>query len=159
MTPISTWNKGPQSLFRQDAQPPGGQAPPWRQPEGFTLLEVMIAISLLAIALTTLFGSQAQSVSLASTIQFNTQAPLLARLKLSEFTAMADRPGADRGDFGDDFPGFHWQIETMDVTMESSKILNKPAESLQRLTLTVSRGDKNQYSYELRSYALKKPES
>lgn len=119
----------------------------------------MVAISLLAIALTTLFGSQAQSVSLASTIQFNTQAPLLARLKLSEFTAMSDRPVADRGDFGDDFPGFHWQVEAMDVTLESSKILNKPAESLQRLTLTVSRGDKDQYSYELRCYVLKKPES
>jgi len=36
----------------------------------------MIAISLLAIALTTLFGSQSQSVSLGGTVKFNTQAPL-----------------------------------------------------------------------------------
>lgn len=116
----------------------------------------MIAIAILAIALTTLFGSQAQSVSLAATIKFNTQAPFLARLKLAEFSTTADRPATDRGDFGDDFPGFHWQLESEDVTLEKSKIVNKLADSLQRLSLTVTWGDKDQFSYQLHSYELKK---
>jgi prepilin-type N-terminal cleavage/methylation domain-containing protein len=34
--------------------------------KGFTLLEVMIAVALIAIALTTLLGSQSQSVSFAN---------------------------------------------------------------------------------------------
>lgn len=122
---------------------------------GFTLLEVMIAISLLAIALTTLFGSQSQSVSLGSTTKFNTQAPFLAQLKLAEFTRATERPTFDSGDFGDQFPGYQWKIETEDANLEASKILSKVGDTLQRLTLTVSWGN-NSYVYEIKSYLLKK---
>lgn len=122
---------------------------------GFTLLEVMIAVSLLAISLTTLFGSQSQSVSLGSITKFNTQAPLLAQLKLAEFTRTIDRPTSDRGDFGDEFPGYQWKMETEDANLEASEILSKLEEdTLQRLSLTVSWGD-NLYVYEIKSYLLK----
>jgi len=155
MIPISTWNKG-LLLTLPGYAPRDQRSPQSRLQDGFTLLEVMIAIAILAIALTTLFGSQAQSVSLAATIKFNTQAPFLARLKLAEFSTTADRPATDRGDFGDDFPGFHWQLESEDVIQEQSKLVNKLADSLQRLSLTVTWGDKDQFSYQLRSYELKK---
>ncbi len=118
----------------------------------------MIAIVLLSIALTTLFGSQAQSVSLAATVKFNTQAPLLAQLKLTELSGKTDRPAADSGDFGEDFPGFHWQLESNDALLTTSKIVSKLTDSLQRLTLSVTWGEKGQYSYQLESYVLKKPE-
>jgi len=121
---------------------------------GFTLLEVMIAISLLAISLTTLFGSQSQSVSLGSITKFNTQAPLLAQLKLAEFTRTIDRPTSDSGDFGDKFPGYQWKMETEDANLEASEILSKLEDTLQRLSLTVSWGD-NLYVYEIKSYLLK----
>ncbi len=121
---------------------------------GFTLLEVMIAISLLAISLTTLFGSQSQSVSLGSITKFNTQAPLLAQLKLAEFTRTTERPTSDSGDFGDEFPGYQWKMETEDANLESSEILSKLEDTLQRLSLTVSWGD-NRYVYEIQSYLLK----
>ncbi|NIP42655.1 MAG: type II secretion system protein, partial [Gammaproteobacteria bacterium] len=42
--------------------------------KGFTLLEVMIAVALIAIALTTLLGSQSQSVSFANSAKFETMA-------------------------------------------------------------------------------------
>ena len=121
---------------------------------GFTLLEVMVAISLLAIALTTLFGSQSQSVSLGSTTKFNTQAPLLAQWKLAEITGTTERLTSDSGDFGDKFPGYQWKIETEDANLEASKILSKLENTLQRLTLTVSWGD-NRYVYKVQSYLLK----
>lgn len=121
---------------------------------GFTLLEVMIAISLLAISLTTLFGSQSQSVSLGSITKFNTQAPLLAQLKLAEFTRTTERPTSDSGDFGDEFPGYQWKMETEDANLEASEILSKLEGTLQRLSLTVSWGD-NRYVYEIKSYLLK----
>ena len=121
---------------------------------GFTLLEVMIAISLLAISLTTLFGSQSQSVSLGSITKFNTQAPLLAQLKLAEFTRTTERPTSDSGDFGYEFPGYQWKMETEDANLEASEILSKLEDTLQRLSLTVSWGD-NLYVYEIKSYLLK----
>ena len=121
---------------------------------GFTLLEVMIAISLLAISLTTLFGSQSQSVSLGSITKFNTQAPLLAQLKLAEFTRTIDRPTSDSGDFGDEFPGYQWKMEIEDANLEASEILSKLEDTLQLLSLTVSWGE-NRYVYEIKSYLLK----
>lgn len=121
---------------------------------GFTLLEVMIAISLLAISLTTLFGSQSQSVSLGSTTKFNTQAPFLAQQKLAEYTRTIDRPTSDSGDFGDKFPGYQWKIEAEDANLETSKILSKLEDTFQRVTLTVSWGD-NHYVYQVQSYLFK----
>jgi general secretion pathway protein I len=144
MTPISVWNKNHLSSVSEFAG----------KHDGFTLLEVMIAVSLLAIALTTLFGSQSQSVSLGSTTKFNIQAPLLAQLKLVEFTRTTDRPSSDSGDFGDKFPGYQWKIETEDANLETSPILSKLEDTLQRLTLTVSWGD-NRYVYQVQSYLLK----
>lgn len=114
----------------------------------------MIAISLLAIALTTLFGSQSQSVSLGGTVKFNTQAPLLAQMKLAEFSTNAENPSSDSGDFGDDFPGYQWKMETEDVKLETSEILSKLADTLQLLTLTVSWGD-DHYVYRIQSYLPK----
>ncbi len=148
MTPILVWSKNYFSFVPGFAHKHGG----------FTLLEVMIAISLLAIALTTLFGSQSQSVSLCSTTKFNTQAPFLAQLKLAEFTRATERPTSDNGDFGDQFPGYQWKIETEDANLEASKILSKVGNTLQRLTLTVSWGN-NRYTYEIKSYLLKKTAS
>jgi general secretion pathway protein I len=152
MTPTSVWNSKP--FFRRFRF---GPLPEFPSPGegGFTLLEVMIAISLLAISLTTLFGSQSQSVSLGLVSKFNTQAPLLAQLKLAEFATAADLPSSDSGDFGDDFPGFQWKMETNDVILETSKILSDLEGGLQVLTLTVSWG--KDYSYQLQSYLLKNP--
>jgi general secretion pathway protein I len=116
----------------------------------------MIAISLLAIALTTLFGSQSQSVSLGSTTRFNIQAPLLAQLKLAEFAGALERAVSDSGDFGDEFPGFQWQVETEEASLETSTILSNLDGTLQRLTLTVSWGDES-FSYQLQSYLFNNP--
>jgi general secretion pathway protein I len=151
MIPISVWSKNHLSsesgFAHKHCLSPLGDG-------GFTLLEVMIAISLLAISLTTLFGSQSQSVSLGSITKFNTQAPLLAQLKLTEFSRTPESPASDSGDFGDEFPGYKWKIETEDANLEASEILSKLQDTLQRLTLTVSWGD-NRYVYEIKSYLLK----
>ena len=47
--------------------------------EGFTLLEVMVAMAIIAIAMTAVLNSQSQSISLASEAKFSTTAALLAR--------------------------------------------------------------------------------
>ncbi|MGW8160951.1 MAG: type IV pilus modification PilV family protein, partial [Desulfobulbales bacterium] len=79
--------------------------------KGFTLLEVMVAMALIAIALTTLLGSQSQSVSFANSAKFETMAALLAQSKMSEITTLAkDRLASDSGDFGDDYPGYTWEV-------------------------------------------------
>ena len=77
---------------------------------GFTLLEVMISVAIIAIALTALLGSQSQSVSYANSAKFETMAALLAQKKMSEMVIQdpASLTSAN-GDFGDDYPGYTWE--------------------------------------------------
>lgn len=122
---------------------------------GFTLLEVMIALAILAIALTSLFGSQSSSVALATETRFNIQAPLLAQLQLARFHS-TEEVYADSGDFDDEFPGFQWKLTVEDALFPESELLQTLDSKLQHLTLVVSWGDE-QYSYQLDSYQESKP--
>ena len=54
---------------------------------GFTLLEVMIAMAILAITLVALYQSQSQSISMATDSRFLTTASLLAQTRMAEIDA------------------------------------------------------------------------
>jgi general secretion pathway protein I len=114
---------------------------------GFTLLEVMIAVAILAIALVTLLGSQSQSVSFANSAKFETMAALLAQSKMSEITIQAaDSLSSDSGDFGEDYPGYKWEATVSDVSYEG---LDAISDYLKQIDLAVTWGT---LSYNLRLY-------
>lgn len=117
---------------------------------GFTLLEVMIAMAILAIALTSLFGSQSASVALATETRFNIQAPLLAQMQLARLQS-SENVVADNGTFGDEFPGFQWELIVEDALFPESELLQQLDTKLQHLILIVSWGDEL-YSFQLDSY-------
>lgn len=115
--------------------------------KGFTLLEVMIAVALIAIALTTLLGSQSQSVSFANSAKFETMAALLAQSKMSEITVQ--EPGEltnDSGDFGDDYPGYAWEVNVSDIVIPG---MDNISDYLKQVDLTVTWGV---FSYNVRLY-------
>lgn len=115
--------------------------------KGFTLLEVMIAVALIAIALTTLLVSQSQSVSFANSAKFETMAALLAQSKMSELTLLdADSLSSDSGDFGDDYPGYAWEAVVSDISIEG---VDNISDYLKQVDLTVTWGV---FSYNLRLY-------
>lgn len=77
---------------------------------GFTLLEVMVALAILAVALVVLLGLRNRDVQLQAYARDLTRATLLAR----EMAATVDAEGTPslgyvEGDFGPDQPGFSWQ--------------------------------------------------
>ncbi len=117
---------------------------------GFTLLEVMVAVAILAISLTALFGAQSSGVSLAAETRFNTQAPLLAEMKLAELQAAGEVFSQD-GDFGDAFPDFSWELEAEDAVFDQSDLLTDLDSKLQHLKLTIRWGE-DEYSYQTESY-------
>ncbi len=121
-----------------------------RKPFGFTLLEVMVAMAIIAIALTAVLGSQSQSVSLASEAKFNTTAPLLAQSKIAEIEVaeQSDVAGGS-GDFGEDFPGYTWELSVEDIVFEEPANVS---DLLKRIDLKVSWGDEALYQYRLRLY-------
>jgi general secretion pathway protein I len=115
--------------------------------KGFTLLEVMIAVAIIAIALTTLLGSQSQSVSFANSAKFETMAALLAQSKMSEITTQkANELTNDSGDFGDDYPGYSWEFTVSDLAIPGVADISN---YLKQIDLTVTWGV---FSYNLRLY-------
>ena len=121
-----------------------------RKSFGFTLLEVMVAMAIIAIALTAVLGSQSQSVSLASEAKFNTTAPLLAQSKIAEIeVAEQDDLAGGSGDFGEDFPGYTWELSVEDIVFEEPENVS---DLLKRIDLKVSWGEDELYQYRLRLY-------
>jgi general secretion pathway protein I len=59
----------------------------------FTLLEVMVAVAILAIALTAIFASEAGAIRVATRARFTTTATLLARCKMAEIEEQTMRDG------------------------------------------------------------------
>jgi general secretion pathway protein I len=123
----------------------------WRsktqEASGFTLLEVMIATAIIAIALVAALGSQSQSVSLASEAKFATTVAFLAQKKMAELEVQDPKDlRSDSGDFGEDFPGYRWESEVDDATLEGSE---KISDHVKKIDLTVYWAEGDGYRYRL----------
>jgi general secretion pathway protein I len=118
---------------------------------GFTLLEVMIAMAIMAIVLVSVYRLHSQTLSMTTANRFYTQAPLLAQSKMSQLEATSsDVVSGDSGDFGDKFPGYGWSVSTDEV---SSETLGEAAENLKRIDVTVTLNE-NEYEYTIRLYRM-----
>ncbi len=124
---------------------------------GFTLLEVMIAIAIIAIAFTSLFGSQSHSLSLAAEAKFNSTASFLAQEKLAEYESGITGFIDDDGDFGEEFPGFKWKVEVLDADIGDLAALDSLEQPVQRLDITISWED-DMFSSTLTYYGREKLE-
>lgn len=117
---------------------------------GFTLLEVMFALAIIAISLTAVLGSQSQGVSLASEAKFRTTAAFLAQSKMAEIEVKKERElTSDSGDFGEDFPGYMWELNVSAVMLGG---LEGISDHLEQIDLKISWGEDEQYQYNLRLY-------
>ena len=101
---------------------------------GFTLLEVMIATAIVAVAVTVLLGLGNRSLAVHDRLEKTTRATLLAQSRLAEIEVAA-RKGSSRQDEQGDFPPpdelFHWQSAWLDT----------PLPAVRRIDLTVSWGE------------------
>ena len=143
MIKILTGNRG-RTLRRSqpETQNPQSKA-------GFTLLEIMVAISIMAIVLVTVYRMHAQTLSMAYSARFYTTAPLLAQEKMVEIESKGQQDMTDdSGDFGDEFPGYRWQVAVDDV---ESKALGGVAENLKKIDILVTLNN-DEFTYSVRTY-------
>jgi general secretion pathway protein I len=120
-----------------------------RSAPGFTLLEVLIAMAIMAIVLVSVYRMHSQTLSMETANRFYTQAPLLAQSKMAQLEVMSSElVSGDSGDFGENFPGYSWSVTTEEV---SSEALGEAAEDLKRIDVTVTLNE-NEYEYRIRSY-------
>ena len=87
-----------------------------RRQDGFTLLEVMVAMGILAASLTILLQSQMLSIQASNRSKMITTAVLLARARLADLEdelfeeGFSDFGTEANGDFSDEgFPKFRWE--------------------------------------------------
>jgi len=120
------------------------------KPQGFTLLEVMIAVAVLTIALSAVLGLQSRSLTLAAESRFHTTAALLAQGKMAEMAvAGMGNLASDSGDFGDVFAGYAWRVSVQNADLPG---LEKMKGRLKQIDLEVTCGEGELYQYDLRLY-------
>ena len=86
---------------------------------GFTLLEVLVAVAILAIAMVAILKANVQNLDALTTSRETTTASLLASSKLAEVEAAGVANWVEsQGDFGEDYPDYSWQVETSSTEVE-----------------------------------------
>ncbi len=106
---------------------------------GFTLLEVMIALAIMAGVILTVISSFNYHLSVVNRDREETIAVLLARSKLDDPLFNVKVPG--KGTFAPDWPGFAWETVVQPAAIPGTAGL------LNQLTLTVSwDGDRRKIS-------------
>ena len=116
---------------------------------GFTLLEIMVSISIIALVLVSVYRLHAQTISMHQAARFYTTAPLLAQNKMAEFEIKPlDELIDDSGSFADEFPGYSWKIAINDVESET---LGSTAEDLKKIDIIVS-FNQDEFTYDLSTY-------
>lgn len=95
--------------------------------DGFTLLEVMIALAIIATALVTLIGLSQRSILVQEKIQKLTRATLLAQQLINEEENRASRSAVDLSPreeaFPEPFEEFRWEISYQETMISQVKQL------------------------------------
>ncbi len=127
---------------------------PVRSTAGFTLLEVMVAVAVIAIAFVTLIGAQSQSVAIATGSKFDTMASLLAQQKMVELSLSGyGELHSGSGDFGTENPSFSWKTEVTELD-EGDTGLKGVGGMLKAVDLTVLFAQDASQLYVLRTIVL-----
>lgn len=107
----------------------------------FTLIEVLIALAILAIAAVALLQLQVASIKLSDRASRQTRAALLAQARLAEATAegFPEIGGSAGGFAGEENAGFRW--ETMVEEARDPALEDAGVRGLRRLAVTVRWND------------------
>lgn len=124
---------------------------PLRSCRGFTLLEIMVAVAVMAIVLVSVYKLHAQTIFMSASARFYSTAPLLAQRKIAEIEAFPNsRQLSASGDFGDQFPGYSWSAG---IDAVGDEIFGDAGRDFKKVEVTVS-FNRNELVYNVRAYLL-----
>ena len=118
---------------------------------GFTLLEIIVALAVLAVALVALLTLRNHDIALQAHAQHLVTATSLAKAKLEEFNRVAETDHTESsGDFGEHYPGYAWNWDVQPT----------PVPKWVELTVTVTWPEgARQEQVALTTYVSESPES
>lgn len=79
--------------------------------KGFTFLEVIVAVAIIAIVFTASLKMVSRALALRSVSRFYSLAPYLASAASGKLEKDGFRSSGMTGDFGDEFTGWSWKAE------------------------------------------------
>jgi type II secretion system protein I len=107
------------------------------RPGGFTLIEMLVTLALIALVMPAAMRGISLSMQLGGQSRKEIEAVALARTQLTELLITGDwENGARNGDFGSDWPGYKWNVDVSNWTESSN-------DSLRQLELTVTWPSRN----------------
>jgi general secretion pathway protein I len=116
---------------------------------GFTLLEVLVCLSIISIVLIAVYRMHSQTLLMNRSTQFYTTAPMLAQRRLTEVELNLSSDFIDgSGDFGDEYTGYRWNMSVSEVLLSEPEAA---PENLKRIDLKVSL-NQDELVYNLRTY-------
>lgn len=121
---------------------------------GFTLLEVIIAVTIISIGFMAVFSLHLETISVSTRVQFYTIAPRLAQKKLAELDLSGEGIAEESGDFGEAFPGYAWKASEEELTSET---LGETMERFKKINLEVNLNEGENY-YTVTAYRYTVPE-
>ena len=86
---------------------------------GFTLLEVMVALAIMASVVFTVIGAVNHHLSIVERDRQEIVAVLLARQKLAELEEVKDIPEKMEGTFAPEHPEYAWELTAAPTELES----------------------------------------
>jgi prepilin-type N-terminal cleavage/methylation domain-containing protein len=117
--------------------------------QGFTLLEIMVTVAIMAIVLVSIFDLHSQTISMNIDAKFYATAPFLAQQKLTELEmAQFEEPSNNAGDFDETYPGFAWQVNVEDIQTE---VLTTAGLGFKKIIIQIGFND-NERTYSLETY-------
>nr|WP_319493859.1 prepilin-type N-terminal cleavage/methylation domain-containing protein [uncultured Desulfobacter sp.] len=120
---------------------------------GFTLIEVIVAMAIIATVMTALFRMQSGTIALAGADDFQTTARYLAAKALAAIELSINDPEL-HGEFDQAFEGYSWQCDVTDVSASLSDVmpdLSEDAGTLKKIDLTVTRAQ-GERSYHVETF-------
>ena len=122
--------------------------------KGFTLLEVMISVAIIALIFTSLFRMQSSTIELATAGKFNSIAPILAKQLLVEIEQDLANWSEYEGDFGENFPGITWTCKILDSSLEELDFISEENQnSLKKIVIKIT-GPSGHRSYEINTWRV-----
>ena len=123
---------------------------------GFTLLEVLVAVAIVAIALVTFMGLHLRSLDATIRAQDLTTAVLLAQAKMATMGEFPDT-GEEQGKFeGPELERFQWATAVTEHTLDALPNSGGQAVTVRRLEVTVFWADGQQiHHYTLEAYGVR----
>jgi general secretion pathway protein I len=116
--------------------------------KGFTLLEVLVALAVLAIALVSIFKLQGQTLQMSAKARYLSIAPHLAQTKLAELeTQEIDNITDGSGVFPEPRSDYSWAVSVEEVPTD---LITDNKYHLIRMNVTISNNDGE--NYQLRTY-------